>query len=211
MTIEIRSPNGPPDIVSQPQTTAYAGLAYTYAAQATDPDAGDELKVVPARRSARHDDRRGRRAGGVDTGAGDVGGSFDVTIRVQDRRGLADLQSFNDGGRAPTPWRRRRYRPRHPCRPRRPCPRRADASRPTPTPTPVRVIASLAIEPASDGVVVGETRSFHAVATYADGSGADVSTLVTWGSVAPAIATVNAQGIATGVAPGTATIAASAR
>jgi len=207
VTIEIRSPNGPPEIVSQPQTTAYAGLVYTFAAQATDPDVGDELKWFLL------DGPPGMTIGEDDglvawtPGAGDVGGSFDVTIRVQDLRGLADIQSFvNSVAVAPTPS-------PTPVPTVTPVPTPTATAPPTPTgptptPTPVRVIASIAVQPASDGVVVGDTRSFRAIATFADGSGGDVTASVAWSSGTPAVATVNAGGVASGLAPGSATISA---
>ena len=50
--IAIRTPNSAPQFTSTPVTTAATGVGYTYAAQASDPDAGDvftfSLPTAPA-------------------------------------------------------------------------------------------------------------------------------------------------------------------
>jgi hypothetical protein len=47
-----------------------------------------------------------------------------------------------------------------------------------------------------------------ATAVYTDGSARDVTTKAAWTSAAPAIATVNAAGLATGASTGTAVVTA---
>lgn len=73
-----------------------------------------------------------------------------------------------------------------------------------PSPAPV---ASVTVGPASDTVVTGATVTF--VATLRDSTGAALSGRpITWTSTNTAVATVNASGVVTGVAAGTATIRA---
>jgi len=204
VTIEIRSPNGPPDIVSQPQTAAYVGVAYTYAAQATDPDVGDELKWFLL------DGPPGMTIGAGDglvawtPGAGDVGGSFDVTIRVQDRRGLADLQTFSvTVSVAPTPS-------PTPVPTASPTPTRTPDpnATPSPTPSPAPQLASIVVEPGTPIVLTGETQAFTATGVLADGTSTNLTATASWASDATGVATVGATGVATGVAAGNATIMA---
>ncbi|HVU15367.1 MAG TPA: DUF4082 domain-containing protein [Candidatus Didemnitutus sp.] len=71
-------------------------------------------------------------------------------------------------------------------------------------PTPL----SIAVTPASPNVSVGTTQQFAATATYSDGSTGDITSLVTWSSSSTTIATINAAGLATGVATGQSTISA---
>src|SRR5206468_13062915 len=68
-------------------------------------------------------------------------------------------------------------------------------------------VASLAISPASAGVLVGATTQLRATAK--DSAGNTLSgRVVTWSSSAPAVATVTSSGLVTGVAAGSATITA---
>src|SRR5438874_1902375 len=70
------------------------------------------------------------------------------------------------------------------------------------------VIASLAVDPVLASVPAGATQQFRATGTYTDGSTADLTSSVTWSSSDPSLATVDANGLATGVSVGTATISA---
>jgi hypothetical protein len=72
---------------------------------------------------------------------------------------------------------------------------------------------SVAVSPASQSVPVGQTIQFTATGTFGNAkkpSYQDVTKSVTWSSTQPSVATVNASGLATAVAPGTTTITASA-
>ncbi|VEG94961.1 Bacterial Ig-like domain (group 2) [Aeromonas encheleia] len=55
-------------------------------------------------------------------------------------------------------------------------------------------------------LAAGQTGQLAANGNYSDGSSVDVTASVTWVSSDPAVATVDASGLVTGVAPGTATI-----
>ena len=73
-------------------------------------------------------------------------------------------------------------------------------------------VSSIAVSPATQSVSVGETANFTATGTISHGSHPatteDVTSMVTWTSSAPAVATVNSAGVATAVSVGTATITA---
>ena len=70
------------------------------------------------------------------------------------------------------------------------------------------IVGQIVVSPAADTVNVGQTAQF--TATLIDLHGNPVSgPAVTWTSSAPAVATVDASGLATGVSPGTVTITAS--
>jgi RHS repeat-associated protein len=93
VTIEIRAPNGPPEIVSEPPLQVAASSLYRYVVQATDPDAGDELRFAlveaPAGMTIASD------TGVVEWLPGSEAiGANEVRVLVQDRRGLTDTQSF---------------------------------------------------------------------------------------------------------------------
>lgn len=74
-------------------------------------------------------------------------------------------------------------------------------------------VDSIQISPASQSLAVGQTVQFKATGVVGHGqhpsSSEDVTTMVTWTSSSPAIASVNSTGLATGVSAGTATITAS--
>jgi hypothetical protein len=74
-------------------------------------------------------------------------------------------------------------------------------------------LLSIAVTPATASIAKATTQQFTATGKFSDGTTQDLTTLVTWGSSNAAIATVSNtssnQGLATGVAPGTATISAS--
>ncbi len=70
---------------------------------------------------------------------------------------------------------------------------------------------SIQVTPATQSLTVGQTVQFTAVGTYGNASRPsrqDITSGVTWTSSVPAVATVNASGMATGVGGGTTTITA---
>lgn len=76
----------------------------------------------------------------------------------------------------------------------------------TTTPT----LSSIALTPNPSGnLTVSYSQTFQSTGTYSDGSTTDITTLVTWDSSDPAVATINSNGSATGVEVGTANITAS--
>ncbi len=74
-------------------------------------------------------------------------------------------------------------------------------------------VDSISISPAAQTLTAGQTVQFTASGSYGHGnhpsSISDVTNLVTWTSSSPAIATINASGMATAVSAGTSTITAS--
>jgi uncharacterized protein YjdB len=68
------------------------------------------------------------------------------------------------------------------------------------------VLVSIAVTPANRSVAAGQAQQFTATGTYSDGASRDLTAAAVWVSSAPAIATVNAAGLATGVSVGAATI-----
>jgi uncharacterized protein YjdB len=70
------------------------------------------------------------------------------------------------------------------------------------------ILASLSITPLTASITVGGTQQFTASGTMTDGTAATLGT-VTWTSSAPAAATVDATGMATGVGAGSTNISAS--
>jgi len=65
------------------------------------------------------------------------------------------------------------------------------------------------VTPAASSIPVNTTQQFSATGSYADGSSSDLMALVTWNSSSTAVATVDINGIVTGVTPGTSTVSAS--
>ena len=79
----------------------------------------------------------------------------------------------------------------------------------TTTTTAKATLSSVAITPASPTLGgVGSTQQFVAVGTYSDGSTANITSQVTWGSSNSAVATISKAGLATGVAVGNSNITA---
>lgn len=71
------------------------------------------------------------------------------------------------------------------------------------------VLESITVAPGSTSVVVGLSRQLTATGHYSDGTSALLGdTEVTWSSTAPAVASVSATGLATGVTPGATVIRA---
>ena len=71
------------------------------------------------------------------------------------------------------------------------------------------VLTTLSVTPADVSIILGQTQSLTAMATYNDNSTANVTSSVTWSSGDNTVATVSASGIITSVAVGNATITAS--
>jgi len=74
----------------------------------------------------------------------------------------------------------------------------------------VKAISAILITPAASprNLDIGAIQQFTAIATYSDGASADISSQVTWLSSNTQVATVYANGLATGVAAGSAGITA---
>lgn len=68
-------------------------------------------------------------------------------------------------------------------------------------------LLSISVTPQSSTILTKDTQQYSAVGTYADGSTKDITNSSTWGSN-QSVATVNAAGLATGVAVGTTSITA---
>ena len=71
-------------------------------------------------------------------------------------------------------------------------------------------VGSIQITPASQSLVAGQTAQFTATGIIGHGNhpatNEDVTSQVTWASNAPAVATINSSGVATGMSAGSATI-----
>ncbi|EHH1078914.1 hypothetical protein J7I01_004629, partial [Vibrio parahaemolyticus] len=72
-----------------------------------------------------------------------------------------------------------------------------------------KVVTALAVTPPTETTPAGLTKPFTATATYSDASTDDVTNSVSWTSSDTGIATIESNGIATGVNPGSVTITAS--
>jgi N-acetylneuraminic acid mutarotase len=70
-------------------------------------------------------------------------------------------------------------------------------------------LVSIDLNPQSPIVALGSTQQFFAIGIFSDGSTQDLTSSVTWSSSAPAVATVNTSGLASGLVQGVATIQAS--
>src|SRR5262249_51341361 len=70
------------------------------------------------------------------------------------------------------------------------------------------VLESIVVTPASTSVEQGASEPLAAMGTFSDGSTQDLAGEVTWSSSAPSVAVVSAAGVASGLAPGTASISA---
>jgi 6-phosphogluconolactonase (cycloisomerase 2 family) len=70
-------------------------------------------------------------------------------------------------------------------------------------------LVSIAVTPANPSIAKGLTQQFIATGTYSNGTTQDLTSMVSWTSSNPSIATISATGgLATAAAPGSATIAA---
>jgi len=73
----------------------------------------------------------------------------------------------------------------------------------------VAILSSIAVTPPSpDSLAVNSKQHFIALGTYADGSIADISSLVTWTSSDTTVATISSVGLVTGIAKGNTNITA---
>lgn len=70
-------------------------------------------------------------------------------------------------------------------------------------------LTSISVTPINPNVRQGNTQQFMAIGTYSDGTSRDITSQVTWRSNNISVARVDSTGLATTVAPGTATITAS--
>jgi 6-phosphogluconolactonase (cycloisomerase 2 family)/uncharacterized protein YjdB len=68
------------------------------------------------------------------------------------------------------------------------------------------VVTAVAISPRGATIPLGTSLQLTATGTFSDGSTRDLTASATWTSLAPAVVTVSASGLASGVATGTATI-----
>lgn len=73
---------------------------------------------------------------------------------------------------------------------------------------PPPALQSIAVTPETASIAVGSPQQFTATGTYCDGGTADLTTKVVWTSDNTTVATIDASGLATGVAAGEATITA---
>ncbi len=69
-------------------------------------------------------------------------------------------------------------------------------------------LTSLAVTPSNPVLLTGGAQQFSAIGTYSDATTQDLTALAAWNSSAPAVATINASGLAVGVAPGMTTVSA---
>lgn len=79
--------------------------------------------------------------------------------------------------------------------------------------TTTQGLDSVQVTPAAQALAVGQTVQLTATGTYGNGkhpSTQNITNMVTWSTTTPAVATVNASGVATAVSAGTTTITASA-
>ena len=70
------------------------------------------------------------------------------------------------------------------------------------------MLQSIAVTPANPSVAKGLTQQFTATGTFSDSTTQNLTSQVTWASATTSVATINAAGLATAVAPGTSTISA---
>jgi len=71
-------------------------------------------------------------------------------------------------------------------------------------------IVSITVTPATASLPIGQTQQMTAMARYADGTTADVTSQVVWSSGSTGVATVSATGLVTAMAAGTAVVTATA-
>jgi 6-phosphogluconolactonase (cycloisomerase 2 family) len=69
-------------------------------------------------------------------------------------------------------------------------------------------VVSIAVTPTTASIVVGNTQQFTATATYSDKSTKDITSTAMWASGTPAVASISAAGLATGLTAGTSAITA---
>ena len=69
-------------------------------------------------------------------------------------------------------------------------------------------LTALTVTPATASIAAGATQQFIATGTFSDGSTQNLSSIVSWSSTSTGTATINASGLASGIALGTSTISA---
>ena len=69
-------------------------------------------------------------------------------------------------------------------------------------------LTSIEVTPAVSNIPTGTTQQYKALGVFSDGTSADITTSVTWQSGTTAVATINALGLATGIAAGQTVITA---
>jgi hypothetical protein len=72
----------------------------------------------------------------------------------------------------------------------------------------VASLSSIAVTPANQTITVGDTEIYTATGTYSDSTTRNLTSNVTWTSSDSSVATINASGVATGLAPTSTTIGA---
>jgi uncharacterized protein YjdB len=73
---------------------------------------------------------------------------------------------------------------------------------------PPKTLTAIAVSPGTANLAAGLTQQFTATATYSDNSTADVTATVAWTTSNAAVATITSAGLATALAPGSATVTA---
>jgi uncharacterized protein YjdB len=71
-----------------------------------------------------------------------------------------------------------------------------------------RTLQSISVTPSNASIATAATEQFAATGTYSDGSTQNLSSVVTWVSSYPGVASISTSGLATGVSAGSATIEA---
>lgn len=74
---------------------------------------------------------------------------------------------------------------------------------------PIDGLQSILLSPADPSIAAGLSQKFVALGIYADGTSLDLSDKVVWNSATQAVSTINSQGIALALQPGTSVISAS--
>jgi hypothetical protein len=67
-------------------------------------------------------------------------------------------------------------------------------------------LTAIAITSANPSIAMGLNLQFIATGTYEDGTSSDITNSTTWSSADPAVATINASGLATGIETGSTVI-----
>jgi hypothetical protein len=76
------------------------------------------------------------------------------------------------------------------------------------SPGAAATLTSIAVTPTPSTALIGGTQQFTATGTYSDGHTQNLTNQVTWTSSLPAVATVNATGLASALGAGTTTVSA---
>jgi trimeric autotransporter adhesin len=71
-----------------------------------------------------------------------------------------------------------------------------------------QALSSIVVTPANPTMVTGTTQQFTATGTFSDGTQQNVTTIVTWSSSAPTVASIASTGLSTAVSAGPATVTA---